>query len=83
MSVSPFTAAVNIATRKLPPRPEWRAGRGQPGGVLPVIHQIQGTGISTLAEVAEALNACGIAKAPGGRWHAMTVRNMVMRGAGA
>src|SRR6185312_9946068 len=50
--------------------------------VLPVIRQIQGTGVTTLADLAEALNARGIAAARGGRWHAMSVRNVLMRGVG-
>src|SRR3954463_168091 len=50
--------------------------------VLPVIRQIQGTGATTLAELAEALNARGIAAAQGGRWHPMSVRGVLMRGAG-
>src|SRR3954452_1858562 len=50
--------------------------------VLPVIRQIQGTGATTLAELADALNARGIAAAQGGRWHAMSVRNVLARGVG-
>src|SRR4051812_48141113 len=50
--------------------------------VLPVIRQIQATGVSTLADLAEALNARGVATARGRRWHAMSVRNVLMRGAG-
>src|SRR4051812_35534523 len=49
--------------------------------VLPVIRQIQATGVTTLADLAEALNARGIATPRGGRWHAMSVRNVLMRGA--
>ena len=49
--------------------------------VLPIVRQIQGTGVSTLAELAGALNARGIATARGGSWHAMTVRNLLARGA--
>src|SRR3954451_11717661 len=49
--------------------------------VLPVIRQIQATGVTTLADLAEALNALGVATARGGRWHAMSVRNVLARGA--
>src|SRR3954467_14292062 len=50
--------------------------------VLPVIRQIQATGVTTLADLAEALNARGVATARGRRWHAMSVRNVLARGAG-
>lgn len=50
--------------------------------VLPVVRQIQGTGVRTLAEIAAALNARGVQTARGGAWHPMTVRNLMMRGAG-
>src|SRR3954464_9834346 len=49
--------------------------------VLPVIRQIQATGVTTLADLAEALNARGVATARGRRWHAMSVRNVLLRGA--
>jgi len=49
--------------------------------VLPVIRRIQATGVTTLADLAEALNARGVATARGRRWHAMSVRNVLMRGA--
>src|SRR3954466_34951 len=44
--------------------------------VLPVIRQIQATGITTLTDMAEALNARGVATAHGGRWYATSVRNL-------
>jgi DNA invertase Pin-like site-specific DNA recombinase len=47
--------------------------------VLPVIRAVQRTGTMTLREIAEALNARGIATARGGKWHAMTVRNVLAR----
>ena len=47
--------------------------------VLPVIREVQRAGASTLRQVADALNARGIATARGGRWHAMTVSNVLAR----
>lgn len=49
---------------------------------LPIIRQIQATGATTLAQLAEALNARGIATARGGRWHSMSVSNVLARRAG-
>jgi len=40
--------------------------------VLPIIRDIQRAGASTLRDIADALNARGIATARGGRWYAMT-----------
>ena len=47
--------------------------------VLPIIHQIQGSGATTLRAIADALNARGIQAARGGRWHAATVKNILAR----
>ena len=47
--------------------------------VLPVIREIRRAGASTLREIAEALNARGVATARGGKWHAMTVSNVLAR----
>src|SRR5262249_30807176 len=47
--------------------------------VLPVIREVQRSGAKTLRDVADALNARGISTARGGRWHAMTVRNLLAR----
>lgn len=47
--------------------------------VLPVIRSIQACGITSLAGIAEALNARGIPTARGGRWHVSTVRNVLRR----
>jgi DNA invertase Pin-like site-specific DNA recombinase len=47
--------------------------------VLPIIREIQRAGVKTLRDIADALNARGIATARGGRWHAMTVRNVLAR----
>jgi DNA invertase Pin-like site-specific DNA recombinase len=47
--------------------------------VLPVIRDVQRSGATTLRDVAAALNARGISTARGGRWYAMTVRNVLAR----
>lgn len=46
---------------------------------LPIIGQIQASGVTTLRAIAEALNARGIQTARGGRWYAATVRNILGR----
>jgi DNA invertase Pin-like site-specific DNA recombinase len=48
--------------------------------VLPIIRGVQRAGATSLRDIAVALNARGIATAPGGRWHATTVRNVLARG---
>jgi len=45
--------------------------------VLPIIAEIQKSGASTLRAIADALNARGMPAPRGGRWHAMSVRNML------
>lgn len=47
--------------------------------VLPIIRDIQRAGATSLHDVAEALNARGIATARGGMWYATTVRNIMAR----
>lgn len=47
--------------------------------VLPVVRQIEATGVKGYRALAEALNARGIRTARGGEWHATTVRNLVIR----
>lgn len=47
--------------------------------VVPIVESIRTSGISTLAGIADALNARGIKTARGGRWHPMTVRNVMQR----
>jgi len=47
--------------------------------VLPIIRDIQKAGASALRDIAAALNARGVATARGGRWHAMTVSNVLAR----
>jgi len=48
--------------------------------VLPVIHDIERAGVTTLQGIADALNARGIRTARGRRWYASTVRNLLVRG---
>lgn len=47
--------------------------------VLPIVREIQGSGLTTLREIAGALNARGIRTARGGAWHSSTVRNLLNR----
>jgi DNA invertase Pin-like site-specific DNA recombinase len=47
--------------------------------VVPMIREIQRAGATTLREIAEALNARGVGTPRGGRWHAMSVRNVLAR----
>jgi DNA invertase Pin-like site-specific DNA recombinase len=44
--------------------------------VLPIIREIEATGVRTLEGVAAALNARSVHTARGGAWHATTVRNI-------
>jgi DNA invertase Pin-like site-specific DNA recombinase len=46
---------------------------------IPVIKQIQATGLTSLSEVAEALNARGIRSARGGGWHPTQVKRVLER----
>jgi len=48
--------------------------------VLPIIAEIRKSGSTTLRAIAEALNARGVPTPRGGRWHAMSVRNVLARG---
>lgn len=47
--------------------------------VMPIIKQIRGAGITSLEGIALALQARGVRTARGGRWHAQTVRNVILR----
>lgn len=47
--------------------------------ILPVIREIQAAGVSTLVGIANALNARGVKTARNGRWHAATVRAVLLR----
>ena len=48
--------------------------------VLPVIREIQTSGVTSLRGVAAALTARGIPTARGGQWNAMQVSNLLRRG---
>ena len=47
--------------------------------ILPIIREAQRAGATTLRQIAEALNARGVATARGGQWHATSVKNMLDR----
>jgi DNA invertase Pin-like site-specific DNA recombinase len=47
--------------------------------VLPIIHEAQNAGARTLRQIADVLNARGIATARGGQWYAQTVANILER----
>jgi DNA invertase Pin-like site-specific DNA recombinase len=47
--------------------------------VMPIIREAQKAGARTLRQIAEVLNARGVATARGGQWHAMSVKNMLAR----
>ncbi len=47
--------------------------------ILPVIREVQASGIRTLQGIADALNARGVRTARGGQWFPTTVRNLLRR----
>lgn len=49
--------------------------------VLPVVQEIQKSGMTSLRDIASALNARGIQTARGGSWHPTTVKNLLDRAA--
>jgi DNA invertase Pin-like site-specific DNA recombinase len=49
------------------------------GNVLPIIAEIRRSGATSLRQIADALNARGVPTPRGGRWHAMSVRNVLAR----
>jgi Recombinase-like helix-turn-helix domain len=51
--------------------------------ILPIVEAIRASGISTLAGIAEALNARGIRSARGGQWRISSVQNLMARSANA
>ena len=50
-----------------------------PANVLPIIAEIQKSGVKTLWAIAEALNARGIPTPRGRKWEAMSVKNALAR----
>lgn len=46
---------------------------------LPIVRQIEASGITSFRGIADALNARGVRTARGGAWHATTVRNITLR----
>jgi DNA invertase Pin-like site-specific DNA recombinase len=46
---------------------------------LPIIRDIEASGVNSYRGIADALNARGVRTARGGDWHATTVRNLVLR----
>jgi DNA invertase Pin-like site-specific DNA recombinase len=55
------------------------AAEGFAANVLPVIHQIQASGVQSLRGVARALKARGIKTARGGEWSAVQVADILRR----
>jgi DNA invertase Pin-like site-specific DNA recombinase len=51
----------------------------QAGNVLPIIREIQRSGMKSLRQIADALNARGIATQRGGKWYATSVSNIMAR----
>jgi Recombinase len=47
--------------------------------ILPIIRKAQKAGATTLRQIAEALNARGVATARGGQWYAKSVSNILER----
>jgi Recombinase len=47
--------------------------------VLPIVRAIQASGLTTLRDIAAALNARGVRTARGGQWHSSTVHNLLTR----
>jgi DNA invertase Pin-like site-specific DNA recombinase len=47
--------------------------------VLPIVRQIEASGMTGCRAIAAALNARGIHTARGGAWHDSTVRNLLAR----
>jgi hypothetical protein len=47
--------------------------------VLPIIREAQKAGATTVRQIAETLNARGVATARGGQWYATSVSNVLSR----
>jgi len=50
-----------------------------PATVMPIIREIQKSGVESLWAIADTLNARGVRGARGGRWYATTVRKFLER----
>jgi DNA invertase Pin-like site-specific DNA recombinase len=48
--------------------------------VLPIVRQVQASGVKTSKAIAEALNARGVKTARGGQWHPTSVQRLLARG---
>jgi DNA invertase Pin-like site-specific DNA recombinase len=49
--------------------------------VPPIVQELRAAGVKGLGPIAVALNSRGVRTARGGRWHVLTVRNLLRRGA--
>ena len=47
--------------------------------VMPIVNSLRASGVTTLAGIADALNARGVPTARGGRWHVSTVMYLLRR----
>jgi DNA invertase Pin-like site-specific DNA recombinase len=57
-----------------------RAGADQfAANVLPIVREIQASGLTSLRDIAVALNARGVRTVRGGEWHSSTVHNLLLR----
>lgn len=59
------------------------AARAFASNVIPIVRQIEASGVSGYHGIASALNARGVKSSRGGEWHATTVRNLMIRDYGA
>ena len=55
------------------------AADNQAANVLPIIREIRKAGATKLREIADALNARGVARARGSLWNASTVSNVLAK----
>lgn len=51
----------------------------QAANALPIVREIQATGVTTLAGIAHALNVRGIPTARGAAWHPASIKRMLAR----
>jgi DNA invertase Pin-like site-specific DNA recombinase len=56
-----------------------RAADAFAANTLPIVRQLQASGVTSSKELADRLNARGIRTARGGQWHASTVLNILRR----